>query len=156
MMFGRDFANIGEFFEYMEHYAGKDNFEVIKILLLIQSPYITALKFTVKDTIEKLDKNGRMPEFSKKFIIWMTTAVLSMSTKSYIGMVVGIDLMTSILGMSKEEAIQEAGKIAMIAGGNLVSGRTQNALMANDLKFYNITSLKSPEKLEKTFIQLLG
>lgn len=140
----------------MEHYAGKDNFEVINILLLIQSPYVTALKYTVKDTIQQLDKNGRMPEFSKKLIIWMTTSLLSMSTKSYIGMVVGMDLMTSVLGMTKEEAIQEAGKIAMISGGNLVSGRTQNALMANDLKFYNITSLKSPEKLEKTFIQLLG
>jgi len=112
-----------------------NSWEVILMVLLIQSPYVTAVVSTVNHWLEKMPKD--LNPTVKKYIIWFITYFLSMFADNYVWEIVGHKLiMQNFPDMDPFDAIRFVGPLAVLGGSQVITGNSPNAVIGTVQKMY--------------------
>ena len=134
-------------FELWEEYLWTNNFEVLQMILLIQSPYVKSIRDTIMHFL-KTSLQNTSDEF-KKLIVATAVYVLSMFADNYVAMVVWTDILTSSkekwgLGMEMQKAISYVGKFAVNGWSAVVTWNSPNAILSKEWvpSFYLESSTK--------------
>jgi hypothetical protein len=142
----------------LNEYLGRDNADVIKSLLLIQSPFITALVNVLESSL-KIPQLHSLEKKHKIFLVSIITYFVSMNHQSYVWFIVWVDLLKKLVPwISTNEAIAEIGKIAVIGWSAAITGRVTNLTLGkhNPIKFYSIDNARSFREKEFQLIWLFG
>ena len=151
--FGKSFETIEVFIEYWEEYLWKNSFEVIQMILLIQTPYILAMRETIKSAINELPKLTWYE--TKKYLIWLSTYVISMFADNYVWLVVWVELAKDLLWIDAMEAIRYIWKFSVIGWSKVITWNAPNAIVNKKWvpDFYDVNSL-TPD-IEKDYDRIL-
>jgi hypothetical protein len=138
-------------FEWFKHaaeqYLGKNSWEVIQMVLLLQSPFVLAVRRSAQRAISSISKSSS--PFITESLICSVTYALSMFADNYIGLLVWVDLFRDLLWLDPVDAIRKVWKFSVYGGSQVVSGNAPNPLLSLWEKWYAIYDTLSAEEREQ-------
>lgn len=136
------------------HILWKNSFEILQMILLIQTPYVLAVKDTIARTIKQLP--ATTPASVKEYFIALWTYTISMFADNYVWLVVWIELAKELLWMDEKTAIEKFSKYAIYWWSKVVTWNSPNALFdsefRDDFYFNSNFTFENKEYKEMNFL----
>lgn len=137
-----------KFIEEWEKKLWKDIYEIVQMILLIQSPFIISISESIKRVINSSNLTN---DYMKEYIIWLWSYFISMFADNFVWLVVWAKLVKDILWVWEDKSIEMMWKFAVYWGTQIVTGNSPNVLIKWEygLNFYSEKYLKTEIQKEK-------